>query len=197
MKSLLKALFGGTASAAAPAKTIPEPARPARPAPTPKRGRADYVQATIAHCTHLTPSIHEAVLTHQLAVLEVTDNAAQLPLKELRAKVKTLDETFAASLAEHLTDSGRALARPAAVLEQIRTSAIIRQSRGDKLAQMRGNPVIKKLTLMCSNGGDECAWCRANDGVEYEKLTDLEALIDANCSCTPHCRCVVQPVLDL
>jgi hypothetical protein len=83
---------------------------------------------------------------------------------------------------------------PKARVTSLYYRAFMKKSRIDNIQKIRSLGV-KRIKLSCAGDERDCSWCIAMSGKEMLSDVDVEALIEKNCTCDSHCRCVIQAIL--
>ena len=181
MKKLFSSLFGNSA---------PDPAQPpAAPQPA-ERSLEHYLAAAMRRSGALTPRGEAAVLQY----LQQFGNpfGHELDPAQMRAKGAadaSLNIRFAELLRAPLTPR-RTLTTFA--IELLRT-AILQKARYDAVAKMRMFSAEMVLTTIST--GDECDWCRANNGKRFSVLEDPNELLAQHCRCVPYASATFHPAV--
>ncbi len=71
---------------------------------------------------------------------------------------------------------------------------VIVANRHNNLENMRRNK-IEQFTLISCDDGLDCEWCKSTQSIVLPTSLDLEAEIEAHCTCTTYCKCLTRPIL--
>lgn len=67
----------------------------------------------------------------------------------------------------------------------------------DKEIQKAKELGIKEIKIMTCNDERDCLWCQNMDGKKLSITSNINSLILTNCTCSSHCRLIIQPVINL
>lgn len=78
--------------------------------------------------------------------------------------------------------------------DELHRGAILQKARQDAVARMRG--FCEQMTLTVAGTGEECEWCRANDGKRFAIGLDPNHLLALHCSCAPYSSTTFHPAIN-
>lgn len=182
MKLFSSLLFGNASP-----PTVPNPTSPETQAPLPL---AHYLALAIRSSGKLTPR-------GEVVVEDYLRQFAQAPgLQVVPGQARARDEADmalnirAAELLRAPLSPRRTLAVFAGELHR---SAMLHKARQDAVATMRG--FCSEMALTLANTGDECAWCRDNEGRRFSVQDDPNALLALHCGCAPYSSTTFYPAV--
>jgi len=116
------------------------------------------------------------------------------PLDEGRRRAKELAD---AALDIRAAELLRAPLAPRRTLStyagELYRDATLQKARHDAVLQMR--QFCGGMMLALVGTGDECAWCRANDGKHFAVSEDPNEVLARNCTCAPYSTAMFHPVM--
>ena len=158
--------------------------------PPPPPPLAHYIALAIHDSRALTPR-GETVMADYLQQFA---RAPGLRLDEAQSRAKAAADLAlnirAAELLRAPLSPRRTLA---AFAEELHRSALLQKARYDAVVNMRG--FCSEMVLIMANTGEECAWCRANEGRRFPVQEDPNELLACNCSCAPYSSTTFHPAI--
>jgi len=179
---LFSSLFG---NASIPAVTGAESAQAA-----PRPALAHYLAAAIRDARALTPRGETVVADYLQQFAQVPGLRPGEEQARAKASADLALNIRAAELLKAPLSPRRSLA---AFADELLRTALLNKARHDAVADMRGFCVEMALTL--ANTGDECAWCRANEGRRFPVQQDPNELLARDCRCAPYSSTTFHPVV--
>ena len=181
MMKLFSALFRNASLPTVPDQTSPE----TQPPPL-----AHYLAQAIRSSRTLTPR-GEAVIADYLRQFA---QAPGLQIDQAQARAKEEADLALNIRAAELLRAPLSPRRTLAVFAgELQRSAMLQKARHDAVVNMRG--FCSEMSLTLANTGDECAWCRENDGRRFSALDDPNALLAHHCTCAPYSSTTFYPVI--
>ena len=80
-----------------------------------------------------------------------------------------------------------------AFADELHRSALMQKARHDAVVQMQAFCDEMSLTLVGT--GDECDWCRANEGKRFPIAQDPNELLAQHCRCAPYSSATFHPAI--
>jgi len=80
-----------------------------------------------------------------------------------------------------------------AFADELHRSALMQKARHDAVVQMQAFCDEMSLTLVGT--GDECEWCRANEGKRFPIQQDPNELLAQHCTCAPYSSATFHPAI--
>ena len=181
MKKLFGSLFANAASTTAQQQTTP----PLQELPV-----EHYLGLAVRRCRALTPR-GEAVVTEYLGQFAQIPG---VPLDAARARAKGPADVALNIRAAELLRAPLSPRRPLATFaDELLRDAILQKARYEAVAKMR--EFCTEMSLVTPNAGNECAWCRANEGKRFPVAEDPNELIERNCTCAPYSSTTFYPAI--
>ncbi|MBS0339467.1 MAG: hypothetical protein JSS56_03010 [Proteobacteria bacterium] len=81
----------------------------------------------------------------------------------------------------------------AAFAGELHRNALLQKARHDAVVSMR--ELCREMSLALANTGDECAWCRDNDGRRFSVMEDPNELLARHCTCAPYAWATFHPAI--
>ncbi|MBS0455155.1 MAG: hypothetical protein JSS14_27985 [Proteobacteria bacterium] len=149
-----------------------------------------YLALAIRQSGALTPR-GEAVLADYLQQFA---QAPGVPLGEAQARAKDAADLALNIRAAELLRAPLSPRRPLATFAgELHRSALLQKARFDAVATMR--EFCAQMSLTLANTGEECAWCRENEGRSFSVMEDPNELLARHCACTPHAWATFHPAI--
>ena len=181
---LFSSLFGNASSSS---PTAPNPTSPEVQTPP----LAHYLAQAIRGSRALTPR-GESVVADYLAQFAQVPGLTKLDPGQARAREEA-DLALNIRAAE-LLRTPLSPRRPLSVFaDELHRSALLHKARFDAVAGMRA--FCSEMVLTLANTGDECAWCRENEGRRFSVQDDPNALLAQHCSCAPYSSTTFHPAV--
>ena len=178
---LFRSLFGNASP-----PTVPNPTSPdAQPLPL-----AHYLAQAIRGSGKLTPR-GEAVMAEYLQQFAQAPGL-QIDPRQARAKEEA-DLALNIRAAELLRAPLSPRRTLAAFADELHRNAMLHKARHDAVVNMRG--FCSEMMLTLAHTGDECAWCRENEGRRFSVQDDPNALLAGHCNCAPYSSSTFYPAI--
>ena len=178
---LFSSLFGNASPPTVPNQTSPE---------VPSPPLAHYLALVIRSSGVLTPRGESVVAEH----LHQFGQAPGLKADPGQARAREEAELALNIRAAELLRAPLSPRRSLAVLAgELHRNAMLHKARHDAVVNMR--EFCSEMALTLANTGDECAWCRVNEGRRFSVLDDPNALLAQHCTCAPYSSATFHPVI--
>lgn len=145
-----------------------------------------YLGMAIRRSRALTPR-GEAVVTDYLRNLGQAPGNARMPDKG------AADASLNIRAAELLRAPLSPRRTLTAFAGELQRDAMLQKARYDAVAKMR--EFCAEMSLTLANTGDECEWCRANDGKHFSVQEDPNELLARHCTCAPYASATFYPAI--
>lgn len=183
MKKLLGSLFGNTGTAS-PARSQPHPEPQEHPV-------EHYLAHAMRRSRALTPRGESAIAEYLAQFGQVPG----IPLEASRMQGKGAADVALNIRAAELLRTPLSPRRPlTALADELLRSAILQKARYEAVVRMR--EFCAEMSLVLGNTGDECDWCRANEGNRFPVTDDPNELLDRHCSCAPFSSATFYPAIE-
>ena len=156
-----------------------------------------YFKREAQNSEFIKPEFKGRVYSHLLGTINLLKTGNKLTVNEKKALGINTRLSITRELIEVLNEKGLRLHYPSAVLTEMWSRAANSKSRHDRMSQLREGSIAEVFTLMSCGDGNDCSWCQANQDVEFPVTTDIEHLIESNCTCNPYCKCSIMAKVDL
>ncbi|WP_156816425.1 hypothetical protein [Oceanimonas smirnovii] len=153
-----------------------------------------YLQQELDVCSYIKSECHKTALDHLTHVTNLNKTGNKLTAEEKKFLGINARLAITHELVSILTSDGVKQKDPKEILSRIYYRATFAKNRDDSLNEYK-SAGIKKYTLMNCGDGRDCQWCSLQQGVEISVNENINELINNNCTCDSHCRCVMQPVI--
>jgi hypothetical protein len=187
MVRLFGSLFAGRA---APAGTLapqtPDQSGEARPFD-------DYLAAAMRRSRALTPRGEAVMAQHIGQFAQIASEGADrhdAARRQARHAAENALDIRAAELLRTPLSPRRSLTTFSAEMYR---DAMLQKARHDAVVQMRA--FCSEMTLHVLNTGDECDWCRANEGQVFSVHEDPNDLLARHCTCAPYASAMFHPAV--
>lgn len=159
-------------------------------------GLQNYFLEEINRSPFIKDSAKDIVLAHLNGEVNILKTENKFTLEEKKALGINTRLSVSRELYDILNFEGLKLRNPKVLLSEIYYRAFMRKNRFDKMQRLRKNAMTKEFRLVSSGDGNDCDWCKVQQKNTLSVLTNIEQLIDENCSCEPYCKCMIDPLID-
>jgi hypothetical protein len=153
-----------------------------------------YLQKELNSCSYVKIEFHNIALAHLTHKTNLNKTENRLTAEEKKSIGISARLSITHELVKILTSEGIRQYNPKEILSGIYYRAFFAKNRDDSLEKFKASG-IRKYTLMTCNDGKDCEWCNSQQGIEMSVDEDLNEIINNNCTCSSHCRCVMKPIL--
>lgn len=186
MKKLFGSLFAPTSAAPAArpqARTEPKE----QPAEHPVE---HYLALAMRRRAALTPRGEAAIAEYLAQFAQVPG----VPFDRSRLHGKDAADVALNIRAAELLRAPLSPRRPlTALADELIKEAVLQKARYEAVVKMR--EFCTGMSLVIVNAGDECGWCRANDGKRFAAKDDPNELLARNCTCAPYSSAMFYPAM--
>jgi hypothetical protein len=153
-----------------------------------------YLQQEMDLCSYIKAECHNVALEHLTHRTNLNKTGNKLTAEEKKSLGINARLAITHELVEILTSEGVKQKDPKEILSSIYYRSTFAKNRDDSLNKYKSTG-IKKYTLMACGDGRDCEWCSSQQDIEISVDVNLNELINTNCTCDSHCRCVMQPII--
>ena len=184
MMKLFSSLFGANAA--------PSPAQVQTTDPELKKVQplAHYLALAIRQSGALTPRGEATVAEYLRDFGQMPGQPGSQAQRSAKAEADVLLDIRAAELLRAPLSPRRSLSTYA---DELHRNALMQKERHDAVLQMRD--FCEEMSLTLVGTGDECEWCRANDGRHFGVHEDPNDLLARHCRCAPYSPATFHPAI--